>query len=97
MLPIHCFRCQETFDSDQTLQTHMRTDPPCRVLNGKAMQGINQTQEKLLRSRKKLHKNMTEVEKWKDVYAILFPDDDPAEWPSPCTCALFPILTPGKS
>jgi len=85
MLPVHCFRCQETFDNDEQLQTHMRTDPPCQVRSRpRTMEGINPSQEKLLRSRKRAQRHMTEVEKWKDVYTILFPADDPAEMPSPC-------------
>jgi len=50
-------------------------------------EGFTPSQEKQLRSRRKAQPEMTEGEKWFNVYAILFPDDDPQEAPSPCTYA----------
>ena len=83
-LPIHCLYCHETFDSDKLLQVHLRADRPCTTLDLPPLDGIDAIQEKLLRSRKKSHKDWTEADKWRDAYRILFPEDDPANVPSPC-------------
>jgi len=48
------------------------------------MKGVDTGQEKLLIIRKKTQKDWTEVEKWKDVYRTLFPEDDPLSMLSPC-------------
>lgn len=45
---------------------------------------MDATQEKLLRSRKKTHKCMSDAEKWHEMYLVLFPDTDPLNVPSPC-------------
>jgi hypothetical protein len=37
-----------------------------------------------LKCRKRPIKFQTEDEKWKDMYKILFPDDDQSKVPSPC-------------
>lgn len=93
MLAIHCFRCHKTFLTDYRLQVHMRTDPPCEVRVQVPVEGIDSAQEKLLRSRKKAQKNMTEEEKWRDMYRILFPAGDPNSIPTPCACCSEPTMT----
>lgn len=47
-------------------------------------EGFTKEQEKRLRSRKKTHADMTDEDKWREIYTILFPDDDPSAIPSPC-------------
>jgi hypothetical protein len=44
-------------------------------------EGITPTVERVLKSRKKSYPNQSEKERWKDVYRILFPNEDV---PSPC-------------
>lgn len=46
-------------------------------------EGFTKDQEKRLRSRKKTHTDMTDEDKWREIYTILFPDDDPGAIPSP--------------
>lgn len=66
----------------------MRLNSACEVVVGKEREGVTAKQEKLLRSRKR-DKNttniggQTEEEKWRKIYAILFPDDNIAKMPSP--------------
>jgi len=78
------------------LQVHLRADRPCLALDLPPLDGIDAIQEKLLRSRKKAHKEWTEAEKWRDAYRILFPHDDEATLPSPCRRpddrAVWPVL-----
>ncbi|EAQ87107.1 hypothetical protein CHGG_03726 [Chaetomium globosum CBS 148.51] len=83
-LPIQCPRCWETFKTDGQLQLHLQQDPPCSVQRNRTIQeGFTKDQEKRLRSRKKTHADMTDVDKWREIYMILFPDDEQGAIPSP--------------
>ncbi|KXX82104.1 hypothetical protein MMYC01_201557 [Madurella mycetomatis] len=83
-LPIQCPRCWDVFKADSQLQLHLQQDPPCTVQeNGLLHEGFTKDQEKRLRSRKKTHADMTDEDKWREIYTILFPDDDPSSIPSP--------------
>lgn len=84
---INCPRCHEIFNTDQAKDEHTAAEVRCEALTrGAPLEGFNLTQEKLLRSKKKAHKQMTEEEKWMEVYLILFPDLDPENLPTPCKC-----------
>lgn len=45
---------------------------------------INPDQALSMKSRKKHASNMTDVEKWYELFHILFPSDDQESYPSPC-------------
>ncbi|KAK7757625.1 hypothetical protein SLS62_000001 [Diatrype stigma] len=63
---------------------HTYNDPPCqRKRNDTLLDGFSKAQEQKLRSRKKADKNMTDEDKWREIYLILFPDDDVETIPSP--------------
>lgn len=85
MLPIHCYRCGEVFPSDRLLQLHSRSEARCAVRDDASgeqeLEGIDASQERLLRSRRRTDK--TEEEKWRDVFRICFPDEDPNSVPTP--------------
>ncbi|RYP48632.1 hypothetical protein DL768_005523 [Monosporascus sp. mg162] len=51
--------------------------------NDTLLDGFSKTQEKQLKSRKKSDPNMTDEDKWREIYHILFPDDDLETIPSP--------------
>jgi hypothetical protein len=83
MLPFQCPRCQEIFKSDTAQRIHLQQDPPCSVKRDNfVVEGITKDQEKRLRSRKKTRPGMTDEDKWKEIYTILFPDDDHTMIPS---------------
>ncbi|KAL2148641.1 hypothetical protein VTH82DRAFT_2195 [Thermothelomyces myriococcoides] len=83
-LPIQCPRCWEQFKVESQLQDHLQQDPPCPIRQNRVIQeGFTKEQEKKLRSRKKTHADMTDEDKWREIYMILFPDDDPETIPSP--------------
>ncbi|KAK4172880.1 hypothetical protein QBC36DRAFT_304124 [Triangularia setosa] len=83
-LPIQCPRCWDTFDEDTILQAHLQQDPPCIMQQNRIPhEGFTKDQEKKLRSRKKAQPNMTDEDKWVEIYMILFPDDDPDAIPTP--------------
>jgi len=46
------------------------------------LEGFDKDQERLLKSRKK--STLTEEEKWKEMFRILFPNDEEDLIPSPC-------------
>lgn len=84
LLP-QCPRCWEVFRDEGLRDAHLQIDPPCgKKDNDTLLDGFSKAQEKRLRSRKKADKNMTGADKWREVYLILFPDDDPEAIPSPC-------------
>ncbi|KAI8210397.1 hypothetical protein K4K52_012259 [Colletotrichum sp. SAR 10_76] len=79
-----CPRCSQPFETQADLQGHARLPTPCEVKEPEVLDGITQDQEKKLRSRKKTSgKELTEAEKWTQVYSILFPDVREREIPSP--------------
>ncbi|KAK3390701.1 hypothetical protein B0H63DRAFT_388880 [Podospora didyma] len=83
-LPIQCPRCWDVFKGDNQLRAHLQQDPPCDVrTNQTLVEGFTKDQEKRLRSRKKVQADMTDEDKWREIYMILFPDDDKATIPSP--------------
>lgn len=80
-----CHRCCEPFDAEEDLQAHARAPEPCQVHDPEPLDGFNQDQEKRLRSRKKTAgEELTEPEKWRQMYRILFPDVAEDEIPLPC-------------
>ncbi|KAK2730011.1 hypothetical protein CKAH01_09920 [Colletotrichum kahawae] len=83
MLPIICPRCQIIFGTDEERNEHLLMDDICPKKSRPDLDGIDSKQEKLLRSRKKGSKNMSEADKWRDVYLILFPNIGPEDIPSP--------------
>ncbi|KAK1523793.1 uncharacterized protein CCOS01_08880 [Colletotrichum costaricense] len=79
-----CPRCSQSFETQLALQAHARSLDACDVREPEVLDGITQDQEKKLRSRKKTSvKELTEAEKWIQVYRILFPDVREREIPSP--------------
>jgi len=89
-LPIRCPRCHEVFGTDREKDEHTARTQRCieavmSSVDDRSSEGIDATQEKLLRSRKRKHmRQLSEEEKWADMYLILFPDADPTGIPSPC-------------
>ncbi|KAF7519581.1 hypothetical protein G7054_g13038 [Neopestalotiopsis clavispora] len=72
--PIHCPRCHIKFGSEDALDTHIREQKELCVLSDRAPPGgLNKKQKNELRSRTGLSK-MTECDKWRKIYRILFPD-----------------------
>ncbi|PGH23544.1 hypothetical protein AJ80_02324 [Polytolypa hystricis UAMH7299] len=76
-----CQRCCAAFRTEEELSNHTKAKPACeprhRPVN---IDGITNKQEKTLRGKKR-KSNLTEPEKWKEMYRIVFPED--AEIPSP--------------
>ncbi|KAK3398898.1 hypothetical protein B0T20DRAFT_393260 [Sordaria brevicollis] len=66
------------------LTAHLQRDPPCDMRqNLSLVEGVTTEHKEKLLSRKKTHGDLTDEEKWRHMYMILFPDDDEASIPSP--------------
>lgn len=79
-----CPRCGDPFSDAKTLNAHLRSDNPCRKKDIAAAQGIDEHQEKKLRERKRVGSAVTDEQRWRDIYMILFPEANKNNLPSPC-------------
>ncbi|TVY28038.1 Resistance to glucose repression protein [Lachnellula hyalina] len=78
----HCKRCWRTFKTQQQLDSHITVAAGdiCHVQPGNPPTGITPVIERQLRSRKKSHPNQNDGDRWRDIYKLLFPNE---EIPSP--------------
>lgn len=93
LLPLHCSRCLDNFKSDALLSAHQRINPPCDVNSqSESPEGVSGSQISVLKARKK-NPNVSETDKWKEMYRVIFPEDDEKDMPSPCKSS-FPLFLP---
>ncbi|KAF1952234.1 hypothetical protein CC80DRAFT_423089, partial [Byssothecium circinans] len=83
LLPIQCHRCCSTFTNEPALREHQRDPRGCEVKEHLPLEGFDKDQERKLKSKKRSLVYMSEEDKWKVVYRILFPDDNESDMPSP--------------
>ncbi|KAL7623804.1 hypothetical protein AAE478_005357 [Parahypoxylon ruwenzoriense] len=82
---LHRLKCNETFEDAKDLTEHLRADVLCEKLEKvPVLQGIDEATEAKLKVRKKSCPGMTDEQRWKDIYVILFPNANPKAIPSPC-------------
>ncbi|KAK8086565.1 hypothetical protein PG994_001539 [Apiospora phragmitis] len=80
--PNACPRCGDPFGDAKALNAHLRSDDPCRKKDIAAAQGIDEQQEKKLRERKRVGSAVTDEQRWRDIYMILFPEANKNNLPS---------------
>ncbi|KAK8107350.1 uncharacterized protein PG998_009363 [Apiospora kogelbergensis] len=78
-----CPRCGDPFADAKALNAHLRSDDPCRKKDIAAAQGIDEQQEKKLKERKRVGSSVTDEQRWRDIYMILFPGANKNSLPSP--------------
>ncbi|KAI1085070.1 hypothetical protein F5B20DRAFT_520893 [Whalleya microplaca] len=80
-----CGRCWQPFDDEQDYVSHQRTTEPCSLKEKEPIEGFDASQEKKLKSRKKVGKDndTSEVAKWQAVFSILFPHVPKEDIPTP--------------
>ncbi|KAF4331857.1 hypothetical protein FBEOM_14367 [Fusarium beomiforme] len=79
--PIHCKRCFTIVKTEKELDIHLRQEPACEVIYPPIeMPGINNETKERLKSRRGIQ-NISEEEKWKHMYRVLFPETE--DIPSP--------------
>ncbi|ETS81371.1 hypothetical protein PFICI_06373 [Pestalotiopsis fici W106-1] len=95
MKPKHCSRCWEVFQDEAALTSHQRSDPPCDVSPEVRIDGLDESQERKLRSSRKTFSKMAECDKWRKAYMIIFPsvakDDIPLPYYVPEDYLDFPL------
>jgi hypothetical protein len=82
-----CLRCFSKFQNEQELTSHVETKPICEIQEQpqNSIEGITEDQELKLRKKKT---NMTEPDRWKEMYEIIFPGEpvpEPCKNVSECT------------
>ncbi|KAI1150095.1 hypothetical protein F4825DRAFT_24582 [Nemania diffusa] len=83
-LPISCRRCYTAFDTEEEHDTHVRSSEQCEVRQQPSpVEGFNARQKDELKSRPRGLKHMSEPQKWRHVYLILFPETVESNIPSP--------------
>ncbi|KAH6655215.1 hypothetical protein BKA67DRAFT_657164 [Truncatella angustata] len=78
-----CKRCCRNFKDDHALEVHQREVVPCPIRAAEPIEGFDEHQMALLRSRKQPTPKPTEFQKWQGVYKILFPWVEEKDIPSP--------------
>ncbi|KAK4446989.1 hypothetical protein QBC34DRAFT_410737 [Podospora aff. communis PSN243] len=78
-----CRRCGECFEDAKTLDGHAKQEKPCAPQSTPPMDGFDEQQESQLRSRKREFVCLSEAEKWRKTYTILFPHVPQENIPSP--------------
>lgn len=78
-----CPRCGESFAEEQIMKKHIRKTKLCVVRDEKQTDGFDSKQEAKLKSRKRATTELSEVEKWRQSYKILFPHVPEVRIPSP--------------
>ena len=72
------------FKDQQELKTHSRAKTSCELKEGEPVEGFdNDTYDKLKRRKKSTREQPVEA-RWREIYFLLFSDDDQDYTPSPC-------------
>jgi hypothetical protein len=77
-MPIHCKRRWVQFKDQQLLDSHLIVVAVeiCEVISGSPPEGITPENETKLRSRKKLNRDQSDEGRWKEMYQLLFLNED---------------------
>lgn len=68
-----CLRCHERFINESVLRNHQRQPEPCKA-EPKDPDWISQEQVNMLRNQR--NRSASQEEKWRDMYNILFPEEE---------------------
>ncbi|KAH7134123.1 hypothetical protein EDB81DRAFT_858786 [Dactylonectria macrodidyma] len=78
-----CGRCWQPFKDEQAYFNHQRIPEPCLLRKMEHVEGFDAAQERSLKSRKRTNPELSETQKWKRVFKILFPHVLEDDIPSP--------------
>ncbi|KAH7036267.1 hypothetical protein B0J12DRAFT_268996 [Macrophomina phaseolina] len=86
VLPIICPRCHERFATNRNLTDHLMAPERCPAVEEQleSMLGLNQDQVAQLKKKTRARALMSEAQKWRMVFQIVFPDVEECDIPSPC-------------
>lgn len=91
LLPKHkCSRCHSSFNNAADLESHVRLVTPCSLSEPQDTDGITPEQERRLRSKKRTRTegdpDAVELERWTEIYKIIFPGAESPHEPIPSPC-----------
>lgn len=66
-----CIRCYQTFMEKDLLEEHLRAAVPCEISTCNFSDGVDEAQ--YIRLRRKPSGDQTDIERWEDIYRIIFP------------------------
>ncbi|KAF5671695.1 Nicotinate-nucleotide diphosphorylase [Fusarium heterosporum] len=78
-----CGRCWQPFRDEQCYMDHLRTEEACPLAEMAHVEGFDSAQEQSLRSRKRSGQELSENDKWRRIFKILFPHVLHDDIPSP--------------
>jgi hypothetical protein len=78
----HCYRCNTQFATETEVRAHLQEPEPCQRSTSEAPHGIDKDMERVLRRKTRTSQNG--VEKWKDIYRVIFPNVPDDQIPQPC-------------
>lgn len=82
-----CHRCGAAFSTQAELEEHQRADIPCPLSRVREpVDEMDAETEARVRRKKRRGACVSEADKWREMYRVLFGDD--VEVPSPCKSAL---------
>ncbi|KAH7395553.1 hypothetical protein BKA64DRAFT_61306 [Cadophora sp. MPI-SDFR-AT-0126] len=70
-----CQRCNVLFKDADGVSMHLKEPKGCEPNNFEQADGITSELYEKLRSKKKLQRDQTEVDRWKEIYKLLFPNE----------------------
>jgi hypothetical protein len=76
-----CRRCKVLFKDPDAVNIHLQEPKGCELKNIEQPDGITPEVYERLHSKKKVQRDQTEADRWKDIYKLLFPNE---MIPSPC-------------
>ncbi|KAK0724562.1 hypothetical protein B0H67DRAFT_108307 [Lasiosphaeris hirsuta] len=80
---VYCERCKQIFRDDRELDAHKLLPISCEVRRVSHPADITASQEKQLKTKKYRVKGLSEEEKWREVYRLLFPHETVMPSPYP--------------
>jgi hypothetical protein len=85
-LCLRCRRCWISFDDQYALEEHYIATERCRETTCPfdISEHLDARQLNLLKQRQKQEPRKSEEEKWRDIYRIIYPNEDDIEIPEPC-------------
>jgi hypothetical protein len=72
------------FKDQQELKTHSRAKTSCELKEGDPVEGFDNDVFEKLKRRKKASRDQPVEARWREIYCLLFPEDDQDNIPSPC-------------
>jgi hypothetical protein len=70
-----CPRCKELFDSEDDVKSHLEATQACNAKPPIVVDGVTKAMQEQIKSRKRAFKGQTELNRWEQIYQILFPGE----------------------